>query len=67
VFRVVPTRQKISGFLAWVFGGWDDSIANHAISAYIDDARFAGVYLEPGDEVAIQVHYLGVIRNEVRR
>jgi 2-keto-4-pentenoate hydratase/2-oxohepta-3-ene-1,7-dioic acid hydratase in catechol pathway len=67
VFRGVATRQKISGFLAWILGGWGSSIPTHAISAYIDDARAAGAYLQPGDQVAIHVDYLGVIRNEVTR
>jgi 2-keto-4-pentenoate hydratase/2-oxohepta-3-ene-1,7-dioic acid hydratase in catechol pathway len=67
VFRGIATRQKISGFLAWLLGGWGNSIPTHAISAYIDDARSAGVYLQAGDQVAIHVDYLGVIRNEVTR
>jgi 2,4-diketo-3-deoxy-L-fuconate hydrolase len=67
VFRGITTRQKASGFLAWLLGGWGDSIPTHAISAYIDDARSAGAYLEPGDQVAIHVDYLGVILNEVTR
>ena len=65
VFRGITTIQKMSGFLAWLLGGWAYSIPTHAISAYIDDARSAGVYLEPGDQVAIHVDYLGVIRNAV--
>ena len=67
VFRGIATRQKVSGFLSWISGGWEDSIPTHAISAYIDDARSAGAYLQPGDQVAIHVDYLGVIRNEVTR
>jgi 2-keto-4-pentenoate hydratase/2-oxohepta-3-ene-1,7-dioic acid hydratase in catechol pathway len=65
VFQGITTGQKLSGFLAWLFGGWAYSIPTHAISAYIDDARSAGVYLKPGDEVSIHVDYLGVIRNAV--
>jgi 2-keto-4-pentenoate hydratase/2-oxohepta-3-ene-1,7-dioic acid hydratase in catechol pathway len=67
VFRGIPTGQKLLGFLTWLLGGWEDSIPNHAISIYIDDARSAGVYLQPGDRVAIHVDNLGVIRNEVMR
>jgi 2,4-diketo-3-deoxy-L-fuconate hydrolase len=67
VFRGIATRHKISGLLAWLWGGWESSIPTHAISAYIDDARSAGIYLQPGDRVAIHVDYLGVIRNEVTR
>jgi 2,4-diketo-3-deoxy-L-fuconate hydrolase len=67
VFRGIGAGQKISGFLAWLLGGWGESIPSHAISAYIEDARSAGVYLQPGDQVAIHVDYLGVIRNDVTR
>lgn len=65
VFRGIATRQIAAGFLAWLLGGWGDPIPIHAISAYIDDARSAGVYLQPGDQVAVHVDRLGVIRNEV--
>jgi 2-keto-4-pentenoate hydratase/2-oxohepta-3-ene-1,7-dioic acid hydratase in catechol pathway len=67
VFRGVSTGQKLSGFLAWLMGGWGSSIPAHAISAYVDDARSAGVYLQPGDRVAIHVDRLGAIRNQVTR
>jgi 2-keto-4-pentenoate hydratase/2-oxohepta-3-ene-1,7-dioic acid hydratase in catechol pathway len=67
VFRGISSRQRISGFLAWLFGGWEESIASHAIGAYIDDARSAGAYLQPGDQVTIRVDYLGVIHNQVTR
>jgi 2-keto-4-pentenoate hydratase/2-oxohepta-3-ene-1,7-dioic acid hydratase in catechol pathway len=65
VFQGVGTRQKLSGLLAWLLGGWGESIPSHAVSAYIDDARSARVYLQPGDRVAIHVDYLGAIRNGV--
>lgn len=65
VFRGITARQKISGFLTWLLGGWEDSISTHAISAYIDDARSARIYLQSGDQVAIHVDHLGVIRNAV--
>jgi 2-keto-4-pentenoate hydratase/2-oxohepta-3-ene-1,7-dioic acid hydratase in catechol pathway len=67
VFRGIATRQIVSGFLAWLLGGWGDSIPTHAISAYIDAARSAGAYLQPGDQVVVHVDHLGVIRNEVTR
>jgi 2-keto-4-pentenoate hydratase/2-oxohepta-3-ene-1,7-dioic acid hydratase in catechol pathway len=67
VFQGIGTRQKLSGLLAWLLGGWGESIPNHAVSAYIEDARSAGVFLQTGDQVAIHVDYLGVIRNEVTR
>jgi 2-keto-4-pentenoate hydratase/2-oxohepta-3-ene-1,7-dioic acid hydratase in catechol pathway len=67
VFRGVGNRHKISGLLAWLLGGWGSSIPTHAISAYVDDARSAGAYLQPGDQVTSHVDYLGAIRNRVTR
>jgi len=67
VFQGITTGQKLSGVLAWLLGGWGESIPSHAISAYVEDARSAGVYLQPGDQVAVHVDYLGVIRNDVTR
>jgi 2,4-diketo-3-deoxy-L-fuconate hydrolase len=67
VFRGVATRHMISGFLSWLWGGWGTPLPTHAISAYVDEARSAGAYLQPGDQVAAHVDYLGVIRNEVTR
>ena len=67
VFQGIGAGQKISGILAWLLGGWGESISSHAISAYVEDARSAGIYLQPGDQVAIHVDYLGVIRNDVTR
>jgi 2-keto-4-pentenoate hydratase/2-oxohepta-3-ene-1,7-dioic acid hydratase in catechol pathway len=65
VFQGITTGQKLSGVLGWLLGGWAESIPDHAISAYTEDARAAGIYLQPGDRVAVHVDYLGVIRNEV--
>jgi hypothetical protein len=56
---------KISGFLGWLLGAWGESIPTPAISAYIDYARSAGIYLQPGDCVVSHGDYLGVIWNGV--
>jgi 2-keto-4-pentenoate hydratase/2-oxohepta-3-ene-1,7-dioic acid hydratase in catechol pathway len=67
VFRGVGAGPRISGFFAWLLGGWRDSIATHAIEVYIDNARSAGIYLQPGDQVLIYVDFMGVIHNNVIR
>ena len=65
VFRGVGAEPKISGFFAWLLGGWDDSIATHVIEDYIDDARATEIYLQPEDQVSIYADYMGVIHNNV--
>jgi 2,4-diketo-3-deoxy-L-fuconate hydrolase len=65
VFRAIGTGQRIRGLGAWLLGGFDRPLADHVIDAYIRDARDGGIYLQPGDRVAIHVERLGVIDNEV--
>ena len=65
VFHDIGTAQRIRGLGAWLLGGWDRPLPDHVIDAYIRDARDAGIYLQPGDRVAIHVERLGVIENEV--
>ena len=65
VFRAIGTGQRLRGLGAWLFGGWSRPLPAHVIDAYIRDARDAGIYLQPGDRVAIHVERLGVIENEV--
>ena len=67
VFRGVGTEPRILGFFAWLLGGWDDTIATHAIEAYINDARSTKIYLQPGDEVLIYVDFMGILLNNVIR
>jgi 2,4-diketo-3-deoxy-L-fuconate hydrolase len=65
VFRAIGMGQRLRGLGAWLFGGWSRPLPAHVIDAYIRDARDAGIYLQPGDRVAIHVERLGVIQNEV--
>jgi len=67
VFHGVPTQQRITGFLAWLMGGWGQSVPFYAIEAYIDDAKAARIYLQPGDRVVIHTDRLGVIENIITR
>ncbi len=65
VFSGVPGRVIAAGLLRWLWGGWTTSIPEQVIEAYVDAARTAKAYLQPGDEVAIHVHYLGELRSTV--
>ena len=65
VFAGVSTAQKLRGAARWAFGGFGGSVGDGVVETYIDDARAAGIYLKPGDEVVIHVDRLGVIRNRV--
>ena len=65
VFRGIPTAQRLSGFFAWLLGGWGKSIPDHVIEAYIRDAKSARLYLQRGDRVVIHVDRLGVIDNGI--
>ena len=65
IFRAVGSGQKMRGLGAWLLGGFGRPLPDHVIDAYIRDARDAGIYLQPGDRVAIHVERLGVIENEV--
>lgn len=61
VYTDVDLPRRVEGFLRWAAFGWNRSIPDHAINAYVGDARSAGIYLQPGDRVTIVVDYLGVI------
>ena len=65
IFRAIGTGQKMRGLGAWLLAGFGRPLPAHVIDAYIRDARDAGIYLQPGDRVAIHVERLGVIENEV--
>jgi len=65
IFQAIGTGQRIRGLGAWLLGGWGRSLPDHVIDAYIRDARDGGIYLQPGDRVAIRVERLGAIDNEV--
>jgi 2-keto-4-pentenoate hydratase/2-oxohepta-3-ene-1,7-dioic acid hydratase in catechol pathway len=64
-FAGVSRAQMARGLGRWLAGGWDRPIPAHAVDVYVEDARAAGIYLKPGDEVVIHVDRLGVIRNRI--
>jgi 2-keto-4-pentenoate hydratase/2-oxohepta-3-ene-1,7-dioic acid hydratase in catechol pathway len=65
VFAGLQARHYASGLTAWLFGGWDQSLPNRVVSAYVDDARAARIYLQPEDRVEIHVDRMGVLRNPI--
>lgn len=65
VFDGVPPKVIASGLLRWLAGGWSEGIAGQVIAAYVDAARSAKAYLQPGDRVVIHVHRLGELRSRV--
>jgi 2,4-diketo-3-deoxy-L-fuconate hydrolase len=67
VFNALTVEQMAGGFFDFMAFGWGSSIPQHAIENYIYDARAAGIYLHPEDEVVIHVERLGVLRNRVQR
>lgn len=67
VFAGISSLQKARGLVRWAYEGFTGPVTNGVVETYVDDARAAGVFLKPGDEVAIHVDRLGVIRNRVVR
>ena len=67
VFAGVSSLQKARGLVRWALGGFSGAVTGGVVETYIDDARAAGAFLKPGDEVTIHVAKLGVIRNRVVR
>lgn len=65
VFDGVPPAVMAAGLARWILGGWDRSVPGQVIQAYVDAARDARAYLQPGDDVRIHVHRLGEIRSRV--
>jgi 2,4-diketo-3-deoxy-L-fuconate hydrolase len=65
VFDGVPRGVMARGLLRWLAGGWSKSIPEQVIDAYVEAAREAKAYLQPGDRVAIHVHRLGELKSRV--
>lgn len=65
IFNEITAEQKVTGLFDFLFGGWGQSVPDHAIEDYITDARAEGIYLMPGDRVDIFVQQMGVIENRI--
>ena len=63
VYRAPDTRQRFLGFMEWAgsLGTNADSIVDSALKVYVRDAKDAGVYLKPGDEIVTRADGLGQI------
>lgn len=65
VFQGVDWGTRLRGVWRWLRGGGSAPLAARVVEAYIDEARAAGRYLQPGDRVTIRVDRLGVIENAI--
>lgn len=65
VFAGLAPRHYLLGLTRWLAGGWDVSLPQQVVAAYVDDARDAGAYLRAGDRVDIHVERMGVVRSRV--
>src|SRR6185369_315515 len=65
VFSGVPAAVIASGLVRWLAGGWNEGLPGNVIRAYVDAARHAEAYLQPGDEVFIHVARLGELKSRV--
>lgn len=65
IFDGLRARHYLGGLGRWIAGGFGTPLPAEVVAAYVDDARAAGAYLQPGQEVAIRVDRLGVLRNPV--
>ena len=67
LFELHADPAKARGLVRWALGGFGGAVTSGVVETYVDDARAAGAFLKPGDEVTIHVAKLGVIRNRVVR
>jgi 2,4-didehydro-3-deoxy-L-rhamnonate hydrolase len=65
VFAGLAPRHYLLGLTTWLAGGWDRSLPQQVVSAYVGDAHRAGAYLRAGDSVDIHVDRMGVVRSRV--
>lgn len=64
-FAGISSLQKARGLVRWAWEGFAGPVTSGVVETYVDDARAAGAFLKPGNEVTIHVDRLGVIRNRV--
>jgi 2-keto-4-pentenoate hydratase/2-oxohepta-3-ene-1,7-dioic acid hydratase in catechol pathway len=67
VFRGIPFSTKLAGVWRWIRSGFTRPLTTCVIDAYVEGARAAGGYLQPGDRVSIHADRLGVLENHVTR
>jgi 2-keto-4-pentenoate hydratase/2-oxohepta-3-ene-1,7-dioic acid hydratase in catechol pathway len=65
VFQGVDVGTRARGAFAWLWSGFEGPLPAHVVETYVRDARAAGGYLKPGDQVVIHVERLGVVANAI--
>ena len=65
VFQGPTTKTMVRGVVRFVMGGWGQSVVDNVIENYIDSKLKRGTFLQPGDEVHIQIDGVGEIRTTV--
>lgn len=65
IFQGIPVSIKLKGILSWLTGGWDKTLPQNVIEAYIKKSFKSKTYLQPNDTITIHTHRLGVIQNQV--
>lgn len=65
IFQGVPSKDRQSGLLRWILSGFRGSVVRYVIDAYIARRQAQKTYLQPGDQVTIQVDRLGALSNPV--
>jgi len=66
IFQGVPGKDRQAGLLRWILSGFRGSVVRHVIAAYIARHQAQKTYLQPGDQVTIQVDRLGALSNLVK-
>ena len=65
VFQGIPFSTKLAGIFSWTMGGWDSSVPENVIEAYISNSEKSELYLQASDTVSIHVNNLGTLNNKI--
>lgn len=65
IFQGIPLKTKLSGIGSWITGGWNRSVPQNVIEAYIRETGESGIYLQPEDIVSVHVDRLGMLGNQI--
>jgi 2,4-diketo-3-deoxy-L-fuconate hydrolase len=65
IFQGIPFTTKLAGIFSWTIGGWDSSVPQNVIEAYINNSEESRMYLQPSDTVSIHVNNLGTLNNKI--
>jgi 2-keto-4-pentenoate hydratase/2-oxohepta-3-ene-1,7-dioic acid hydratase in catechol pathway len=65
VFKGVSAADYLGGIAGWLLRAGRKPVVDCVIERYIARARSERIYLQPGDEVTIRVHGMGMLANTV--